>query len=107
MGNIQMAELAAQVKMGGHFDKIIPMVENMMLLLKKEEGEDVEHRDRCKNKARVNQNEIDDHTFEIDETDKKLKRMDDDKEEMQTTIENLEEAIQESNNTLNNGAEDR
>merc|ERR1719329_537367 len=105
--SVELAELAAEVKLGGHFDKIIPMVENMMLLLKREEAEDIEHRDRCNNKARDNKEARADLEFDIDKVTKKLKRMDDDKKEMETKIEDLKDEIRATNKTLNEGNEDR
>merc|ERR1712070_1210030 len=74
--SVELAELAAEVKLGGHFDKIIPMVENMMLLLKREEADDIEHRDRCNNKAKDNKDAREELEFDIDKVTKKLKRMD-------------------------------
>jgi len=69
--SVELAELAAEVKLGGHFDKIIPMVENMMLLLKREEADDIEHRDRCNNKERDNKEARADLEFDIDKVTKK------------------------------------
>jgi len=105
--SVELAELAAEVKLGGHFDKIIPMVENMMLLLKREEADDIEHRDRCNNKARDNKEVRADLEFDIDKVEKKLKRMGDDKKEMEATIEELKDTIKATNETLNSGNEDR
>lgn len=105
--SVELAELAAEVKLGGHFDKIIPMVENMMLLLKREEADDIEHRDLCNNKARDNKETMADLNFDIEKVTKKLKRMDDDKKEMESKIEELKDAIKASNETLNEGNEDR
>merc|ERR1719460_766044 len=79
----------------------------MMLLLKREEADDIEHRDRCNNKAKDNKDAREELEFDIDKVTKKLKRMDDDKKEMEQNIEDLKDEIKATNKTLNSGTEDR
>merc|ERR1719454_2575719 len=66
--NRQMAMIAVEVKTAGHFDKVIAMIDTMIALLRKEEMEDIEHRDRCENSENANTNEIDDLDHEIEKT---------------------------------------
>merc|ERR1719313_2813389 len=54
--NTNMAELAVAVKSGGHFDKILKMIDEMIASLRKEEAEDIAHRDRCQNAQGKNGN---------------------------------------------------
>jgi len=53
-----LAKIAAEVKTGGHFDKVIIMVDEMMVVLRKEEADDIAHRDRCENSENANKNEL-------------------------------------------------
>merc|ERR1712190_597886 len=45
--SLQVARIAAEVRVGGHFDKVLVMIDKMIELLRKEEQDDIEHRDRC------------------------------------------------------------
>merc|ERR1719401_3216963 len=58
--NFALARIAAAVKSGGHFDKVITQIDEMIALLRKEEQEDIEHRDICENNENANKNELDD-----------------------------------------------
>jgi len=105
--SVELAELAAEVKTGGHFDKIIPMIQNMMVLLKQEEQDDIAHRDRCKDKTRENSNTIEDLEHSIDKAEKELGRHEDDEAEIKATIESLEEEIDETKEALKEQKESR
>jgi len=91
--NRQMAMIAVEVKTAGHFDKVIAMIDGMIALLRKEEMEDIEHRDRCENAENANGNEINDLDHEITKTEGSLKRMKTTKKELQDEIEALEKEI--------------
>merc|ERR1719352_1768402 len=64
-----VAKIAVEVKNGGHFDKVIVMIDEMISLLRKEEQEDIEHRDRCENSQNANGNELDDLAHDIKKTE--------------------------------------
>jgi hypothetical protein len=55
-----LAQIAAQMRMGGHFDKVIIMIDHMIELVRKEEAEDIAHRDRCQNAEGKNANDMED-----------------------------------------------
>merc|ERR1719198_2564323 len=105
--SVELAELAAEVKTGGHFDKIIPMIENMMALLKEEEQDDIAHRDRCNAKTRENSYTIEDLEHSIDRAEKELGRHEDAETELKATIESLEEDIDETKEALKEQKESR
>mmetsp|Transcript_121795 Transcript_121795/g.191182 ORF Transcript_121795/g.191182 Transcript_121795/m.191182 type:complete len:704 (-) Transcript_121795:78-2189(-) len=84
--NLGLARIAVAVKNGGHFDKVIGMIDDMIGLLRKEEQEDIEHRDICENNENANKNELDDLGHEIDKADDKLGRMGNKKTEVETEI---------------------
>lgn len=75
-----LAKLVQVMKSGGHFDKVIIMIDKMMEVLRAEEQEDIEHRDRCENGENANSNEMEDLSSAIAKTDKKLERLDREKE---------------------------
>jgi len=95
-----MGKLAVAVKMGGHFDKIIAMIDQMVATLRKEEAEDIAHRDRCQGSQGKNANDMADLNHDIEKTAAELERMGDSETELKATIKSLEEAIGESKTNL-------
>merc|ERR1719487_1892377 len=65
----------------------------MISLLRKEEQEDIEHRDRCENAQNANGNELDDLKHDIKKTEASLKRMGNTKKELEDEIGALEKEI--------------
>jgi len=92
-GSLSLAKIAAQVKTGGHFDKVIVMINQMIALLRKEEQSDIAHRDRCQNGENANQYDREDSASAIDKAEKGLQRMADVEKEMKTQIATLEDDI--------------
>merc|ERR1712187_356152 len=74
-----VAKIAVELKTGGHFDKVIIMIDEMIGLLRKEEQEDIEHRDRCENSQNANKNEFED---EIEQLKKDIKASEKDMAEL-------------------------
>jgi chromosome segregation ATPase len=91
-----VAKIAVALKSGGHFDKVIAMIDEMMVLLRKEEQEDNEHRDRCEANENANKNELEDLKDSIEKTKKALKRMDNEKKELEDEVEQLDKDIKVS-----------
>jgi len=58
--SIGLAQLAVQLKAGGHFDKVIASLDQMIAVLRKEEQEDIGHRDRCQRAEGKNANDVED-----------------------------------------------
>merc|ERR1719183_104178 len=88
-----LAKIAVEVNSGGHFDKVIVMIDEMISLLRKEEQDDIEHRDRCENAQNANGNELDDLKHDIKKTQASLKRMGNTKKELSDEIGALEKEI--------------
>jgi hypothetical protein len=88
-----VAKIAVEVKTGGHFDKVITMIDGMIALLRKEEQSDIEHRDRCQNSQNANKNEIDDLNHDIDKAEASLERMENTKKNLLEEISKLESDI--------------
>lgn len=89
----RLAKIAVEVKTGGHFDKVITMIDKMMEVLRAEEQDDIAHRDRCENDQNANANELDDLNHEIKKTKASLKRMGNTKKEIEDEINTLEKDI--------------
>jgi septal ring factor EnvC (AmiA/AmiB activator) len=97
---MKLIELAVAVKNGGHFDKIMVMIDDMIAVLRKEEAEDIAHRDRCQNSQGKNSNDMADLEHDIEKAGEELERMGDEEEELKATIKSLEEQIAESKTNL-------
>lgn len=52
--DLKLAHIAVKVKSGGAFDKVIQTIDAQIKLLRTEEKDDVEHRDRCQTEIRDN-----------------------------------------------------
>jgi len=89
-GNAAMARLASKLKSGGHFDKIMAMIDEMVADLRKEEAEDIAHRDRCENQGNANKNMIEDLENDIQKKSDTITRMEDKETELRATIDSLE-----------------
>jgi len=88
-----VAKIAVEVKSGGHFDKVIAMVDDMIELLRKEEADDIAHRDRCENSENANKNELADLAHSIKKTADSLKRMGNTEKELKGEVGALEVEI--------------
>merc|ERR1719215_131243 len=95
-----MIEVAVAVKNGGHFDKIMGMIDEMIAALRKEEAEDIAHRDRCQGAQGKNGNDMDDLDHDIAKAGEELERMGDKETELKATIKSLEEEITTSKTSL-------
>jgi len=89
-----------EVKAGGHFDKVITMIDEMVGLLRKEEADDIAHRDRCENSENANKNELADLESSIKKTNAALKRMGNTKTELDGEISALEGEIKATNGDM-------
>jgi hypothetical protein len=70
--SIGLAQIAAEAKTGGHFDKVIVMIDDMIALLRKEEQDDIEHRDRCQAGTNKNNNDLEDLSHDIEKAEETL-----------------------------------
>jgi len=91
--NFAMVQLAAMLRSGGHFDKVIGSIDQMMEVLRKEEQSDIEHRDRCQNAGDKNKNDLVDLEHAIETTTKKIEQFSSDIERLGDEIEVLDASI--------------
>merc|ERR1719359_314306 len=99
-GGVALAQMATEVRLGGHFDKVIHMIENMIIKLKEEAEDDIKHRDRCEAKQDTNKKNMEDLNFGIDKLKDKLGRFDDEKKELEKKISDTEKEIDTSEKNI-------
>merc|ERR1719428_2454711 len=63
--SLRLAEMAATLRLGGHFDAVIVEIEKMMATLKAEEKDDIEQRDWCKEETFKNEQEASRYEYKI------------------------------------------
>jgi predicted nucleic acid-binding Zn-ribbon protein len=98
--NRNVAKIAVELQSGGHFDKVITMIDDMVGLLRKEEQDDIEHRDRCENAQNANGNELADLKSEIKKTEASIKRMENTETDLQGQISALKTEISATNSDM-------
>jgi hypothetical protein len=91
--SLSLAKIAVAIKTSGHFDKIIGMIDTMIALMRKEEAEDIMHRDRCEQKQNANQNSQDDLNNDITKLKADLERKGNTKEELDKNMLAIEGEI--------------
>lgn len=89
----EMSSLAAKVKNGGHFDKLFVIIDEMIANLRKEEQEDIAHRDRCEASGNKNENDKGDLVHSIEKADASIQRLNNKATELKQTISSLEGEI--------------
>jgi len=94
--DLNFARLAATLKSGGHFDKVISSLDTMMEVLRAEEQSDIEHRDRCENSDGKNQNDMEDLDHAIEKASKSIEHLGNEEERLGDAIEVLEASIKKS-----------
>eukprot|EP00747_Dinoflagellata_sp_TGD_P155703 gnl/TRDRNA2_/TRDRNA2_177604_c2_seq29.p1 gnl/TRDRNA2_/TRDRNA2_177604_c2~~gnl/TRDRNA2_/TRDRNA2_177604_c2_seq29.p1 ORF type:complete len:611 (+),score=235.44 gnl/TRDRNA2_/TRDRNA2_177604_c2_seq29:269-1834(+) len=94
--SLDLAEVAASVKSGGHFDEAIASIVKQIAVLRGEEAADIEHKDRCEAQENANQAQMTDIKHEIGVTDEELSRMGDKEKELEKKIETLEASMEET-----------
>lgn len=70
--SLGLAQIAAHLKAGGHFDKVIGMIDKMIALLRQEGQDDIEHRDRCESGVSKNKNDKEDLQQDIEKAKEEL-----------------------------------
>lgn len=106
-GSRNVAKIAVEVKSGGHFDKVIFMIDDMITLLRKEEQDDIDHRDRCENDQNANKNTMGDLNHELKKTKDSLQRMERTKGNLEKDITNLEGEISATNADIDEALKQR
>eukprot|EP00419_Tripos_fusus_P059660 CAMPEP_0172927818 /NCGR_PEP_ID=MMETSP1075-20121228/217658_1 /TAXON_ID=2916 /ORGANISM="Ceratium fusus, Strain PA161109" /LENGTH=842 /DNA_ID=CAMNT_0013789093 /DNA_START=46 /DNA_END=2574 /DNA_ORIENTATION=+ len=98
--SLGLAQIAAQMQMGGHFDKVIIMIDTMIEHIRKEEAEDIAHRDRCQNAEGKNANDMEDIRAAQEKTKEKIGRLKDKVKDIKSTIDDLEKEMKDTKNKM-------
>lgn len=99
-GTLSLAKVADQVMSGGHFDRVIQMIDQMIGMLRKEEQDDIAHRNRCQSSEKKNKNEREDLTSDIEKAGKELERMTNVEEKLKTQLDKLVTDINVTNDEM-------
>merc|ERR1740123_2994083 len=91
-----LAQIAAQMRMGGHFDKVILMIDHMIEHVRKEEAEDIAHRDRCQNAEGKNANDMEDVEAAQEKTKKTIGRLEDKEKDLKSKIDELDDEMDDT-----------
>jgi len=98
--SLSLAKLAVFIKTSGHFDNIISMIDTMIGLMRKEEAEDIKHRDRCEEKQNANKNNRDDLDHDITKVKESINRMGNSKDELDTSLKAVVSEIEATEKSM-------
>lgn len=91
-----LARLALVLKTGGHFDAVMEEIDKMMEILRKEEQDDIAHRDRCENSQNANSNALDDVNKAIKDSNAKLGRLDAQEDQLTQDLDAVKDDIDDT-----------
>lgn len=91
--SLSLAKIAVQLKSGGHFDKIMATIDNMVGDLRREEQDDIDHRNRCQNSQTKNKYDTEDIEHAMGKANATIKRLGTEVDELKGTISALETKI--------------
>jgi len=92
-GSASTAKLAQMLRAGGHFDKVMAAIDAMVEVLRKEEQDDIAHRDRCQNADGKNKNDMEDLNAHIEKAGKTIERLEEEAKRLDEEISALKDDI--------------
>merc|ERR550514_588883 len=94
--SLRLASLATKIQQTslGHFDTVVEEVDRMIGVLKKEEADDINHRDWCKEETFKNEQEASRYEYKIDKSDAKIKKLQNQLEELEDLLAKTVEEIE-------------
>jgi len=98
--SLMLSQIAATLKTGGHFDKVIAMVDEMIKLLEKEGMDDIEHRDRCESGLTKNKQDAEDTASAIAKAKEEKEIKEDKATKTWQDINALDSEIQETKKAM-------
>merc|ERR1719160_2078389 len=84
--SLRLAEMAATLRLGGHFDAVIVEIEKMMATMKQEEKDDIEQRDWCKEETFKNEQEASRYEYKIELVEAKTSKLGNRLFELESTL---------------------
>merc|ERR1719316_1001370 len=106
-GGLRLAFLAAELQTGGHFDKIIRMIDKMITDLRAEEQEDIKSRDVCQLEKNKLKNQDEELQYQIDKKKDANKRLANQKTNVEGEIEAIGSEIEDTKKALKQALDDR
>merc|ERR1719262_181472 len=86
-GNIRLMQIAANLKVGGHFDAVSGEIDKMKEVIKEEEKADINQKDWCKEEKHKNEQEAGRYEYKIEKVDAHIGRL-------RVKVEELESMLQ-------------
>jgi DNA repair exonuclease SbcCD ATPase subunit len=98
--NMRLAKIAVMLRTKGHFDKVINAIDKMIILLKQEAKEDIQHKERCQAQITDNTQTMEDLDYAIEKVGKEIERMEKKVEELKGNVQKLGEEINSTTDEL-------
>merc|ERR1719181_593953 len=92
--------MAMQIKSAGHFDKVIASIDEMIVTLRKEEADDIAHKDRCEMAQGKNKNDKEDLEHNKKKAGEEIGRMGDNAKTLKDKVDALKEEIKKGNEEM-------
>jgi len=95
-----LAKVVLEVQSAGHFDKVIASIDQMIAALRKEEQEDLDHRDRCQRADGKNANDMEDLDAGINKATATIGRLQERERNLKNEISALENEMASTNQEM-------
>mmetsp|Transcript_26154 Transcript_26154/g.59613 ORF Transcript_26154/g.59613 Transcript_26154/m.59613 type:complete len:675 (+) Transcript_26154:111-2135(+) len=92
-GSPALSAVAVELRLGGHFDRVIAQIEKLMDKLREEEQQDIVDRDECIENENKHSNEKDDLEYEVKKLGNKIEKLEDRKLDLQDRIDAIHVGI--------------
>jgi len=73
--SLRLAQIAAQLRTGGHFDAVIVEIDKMIAVHKEDEQDDIEQRDWCKEETFKNEQEAARYEYKVEKHNTKIMKL--------------------------------
>merc|ERR1719281_1489068 len=105
--SLALAQLAAQLRTGGHFEAVVTEIDKMIAVHKGEEQDDIEQRDWCKEETFKNEQEAARLTYRIEKHVSKLSKLNKKLEDLEASKADTVSQIQQTNEDIASMEESR
>merc|ERR1719310_2162868 len=95
-GGLRLAFIAAEIRTGGHFDKVITMIDRMIADLRVEEQEDIKARALCNNQENALNSAKEDHEYNVKKKKELNERQEAKKKEVIAAKTDMEDQIDQA-----------
>merc|ERR1719443_762579 len=105
--SLALAQLAAQLRTGGHFEAVVSEIDKMIAVHKGEEQDDIEQRDWCKEETFKNEQEAARLTYKIEKHASKISKLTKKLEDLEASKAETVSQIQQTNDDIASMEESR